>query len=76
MTVQEVVSKAKPQEISNMINKALVGDFLGARTLLRETMVLQGTSWHEMGGNRKGTPRLYPDSKHSNDNRHSFRNIV
>jgi replication factor C small subunit len=47
-SVYEVVSKAKPQEISNMINKALVGDFLGARTLLRETMVLQGTSGEDM----------------------------
>ena len=47
-SVYEVVSKAKPQEIANMINKALMGDFLGARTLLRETMVLQGTSGEDM----------------------------
>jgi replication factor C small subunit len=46
--VYEVVSKAKPQEIGNMINKALKGDFLGARTILRETMVLQGTSGEDM----------------------------
>ena len=39
---------AKPQDIANMINKALMGDFLGARTLLRETMVLQGTSGEDM----------------------------
>ena len=47
-SIYEVVSKAKPQEIGNMINKALVGDFLGARTILRETMVLQGTSGEDM----------------------------
>jgi len=44
----EVVSKAKPQDIGNMINKALMGDFMGARTILRETMVLQGTSGEDM----------------------------
>ena len=31
-----------------MINQALKGDFLGARTMLRETMVLQGTSGEDM----------------------------
>ena len=38
--VYEVVSKAKPQDIGNMINKALMGDFMSARNILRETMVL------------------------------------
>ena len=47
-SVYEVVSKAKPQDIGNMINKALMGDFMGARTILRETMVLQGTSGEDM----------------------------
>ncbi|MGX8694352.1 MAG: replication factor C small subunit, partial [Methanobrevibacter sp.] len=47
-SVYEVVSKAKPQDIGNMINKALMGDFLGARNILRETMVLQGTSGEDM----------------------------
>jgi len=47
-SVYEVVSKAKPQDIGNMINKALMGDFMGARTNLRETMVLQGTSGEDM----------------------------
>ncbi|MCQ2970826.1 MAG: replication factor C small subunit [archaeon] len=47
-SVYEVVSKAKPQDIENMINKALMGDFMGARTLLRETIVLQGTSGEDM----------------------------
>ena len=47
-SVYEVVSKAKPQDIGNMINKALMGDFMGARNILRETMVLQGTSGEDM----------------------------
>lgn len=38
--VYEVVSKAKPQDVHNLITKALSGDFMGARNLLRETMVL------------------------------------
>ena len=47
-SVYEVVSKAKPQDIGDMINKALMGDFMVARTILRETMVLQGTSGEDM----------------------------
>lgn len=47
-SVYDVVSKAKPQEINNMISKALIGDFMEARTILRETMVLQGTSGEDM----------------------------
>ena len=47
-SVYEVVSKAKPQDIGNMINKALMGNFLEARNILRETMVLQGTSGEDM----------------------------
>ena len=46
--VYEVVSKTKPQNITEMINKALLGDFLSARNMLRETMVLQGTSGEDM----------------------------
>ncbi len=46
--VNDVVSKAKPQDINDMITKALTGDFMGARELLRETMVLQGTSGEDM----------------------------
>ncbi|MDR0900692.1 MAG: replication factor C small subunit [Methanobrevibacter sp.] len=46
--VYDVVSKAKPQDITNMITKALTGDFMGARDLLRETMILQGTSGEDM----------------------------
>ena len=40
--IYDVVSKARPKDISNMVTKALTGDFMGARDLLRETMVLQG----------------------------------
>lgn len=46
--VYEVVSKAKPQDIGKMITSALSGDFMGARDLLRDTMVLQGTSGEDM----------------------------
>ena len=46
--VNDVVSKAKPKDINEMITKALSGDFMGARDLLRESMVLQGTSGEDM----------------------------
>jgi replication factor C small subunit len=46
--VNDVVSKAKPKDINNMLTKALSGDFMGARDLLRESMVLQGTSGEDM----------------------------
>jgi len=46
--IYDVVSKAKPKDINNMITKALTGDFMGARDILRETMVLQGTSGEDM----------------------------
>lgn len=46
--VNDVVSKARPQDIGDMISKALTGDFMGARDLLRETMVSQGTSGEDM----------------------------
>ncbi|MDR2967483.1 MAG: replication factor C small subunit [Methanobacteriaceae archaeon] len=46
--VNDVVSKARPQDINDMITKALTGDFMGARDLLRETMVSQGTSGEDM----------------------------
>ena len=47
-SVYEVVSKAKPQDIGKMVTSALMGDFMGARNILRETMVLQGTSGEDM----------------------------
>ncbi len=46
--IYDVVSKARPKDISDMVTKALTGDFMGARDLLRETMVLQGTSGEDM----------------------------
>lgn len=47
-SVYEVVSKAKPQDVRNILNYALEGDFLGARDLLRQVMVVQGTSGEDM----------------------------
>ncbi|MGO9386796.1 MAG: replication factor C small subunit [Methanobacterium sp.] len=46
--VQEVVSKAKPQDVRKIINKALAGNFLDARDLLREVMVVQGISGEDL----------------------------
>jgi len=46
--VYEVVSKSRPEDINEMVTKALSGDFMGARNLLRENMVLQGTSGEDM----------------------------
>ena len=46
--VFEVVSKAKPQEIKKMVNAALMGDFMTSRDILREVMIMQGTSGEDM----------------------------
>jgi replication factor C small subunit len=46
--VYDVVSKAKPHEIKNMVDAALMGDFLKARNILREEMIMQGTSGEDM----------------------------
>lgn len=46
--VYAVVSKAKPQNINKMITEALSGDFLKARDILRDTMVLEGVSGEDM----------------------------
>lgn len=46
--VYAVVSKAKPQNITEMVTKALSGDFLKARDILRDTMVLEGVSGEDM----------------------------
>lgn len=43
-----VVSKAKPQEIKNMINAALQGNFIESRNILRSVMIEQGTSGEDM----------------------------
>ena len=47
-SIYEIVSKAKPQDVRKIVNKALNGDFLSARDLLREVMVVQGTSGEDM----------------------------
>jgi replication factor C small subunit len=47
-SVHEVVSKAKPRDVRKIINNALDGDFMKARDLLREVMVVQGTSGEDM----------------------------
>lgn len=47
-SVDDVVSKAKPKDVRKIVNKALDGDFLEARDLLRQAMVVQGTSGEDM----------------------------
>jgi len=47
-SIHDVVSKAKPKDVKKIVNKALDGDFLSARELLREVMVVQGTSGEDM----------------------------
>jgi replication factor C small subunit len=46
--IHEIVSKAKPQDVRKLVRMALNGDFIGARDLLREVMVIQGTSGEDM----------------------------
>lgn len=46
--VHEVVSKAKPEDVREMISTALDGKFLEARNLLREIMIVQGISGEDM----------------------------
>ena len=46
--IHDVVSKAKPKDVKKIVNKALDGYFLSARELLREVMVVQGTSGEDM----------------------------
>lgn len=47
-SIHEIVSKAKPQDVRKIVKMALNGDFLGSRDLLREVMVIQGTSGEDM----------------------------
>jgi len=47
-SVHEVVSKARPRDVRRIINLTIDGDFMGARDLLREVMVVQGTSGEDM----------------------------
>lgn len=46
--IHDVVSKAKPKDVRKIVNKALDGDFLSARELLRDVMVVQGTSGEDI----------------------------
>lgn len=46
--VYEVVTKAKPQEIKQMVDAALRGKFMESRNILRDVMILQGTSGEDM----------------------------
>ncbi|MDO5852076.1 MAG: replication factor C small subunit [Methanobacteriaceae archaeon] len=46
--VFEVIHKAKPKDIRKIIVKALDKDFMGARTLLRETMITEGISGEDL----------------------------
>jgi replication factor C small subunit len=46
--ILEVVSKAKPKDVRRIINLSLDGDFMASRDLLREVMVVQGTSGEDM----------------------------
>lgn len=47
-SVHEVISKAKPRDVRKIIKSALDGKFIEARDLLREVMVVQGTSGEDM----------------------------
>ena len=47
-SVYDVISKSKPEDISNMITAALAGDFMNARDILRDSMILHGTSGEDM----------------------------
>lgn len=46
--VYEVVTKARPQEIKEMVDAALRGKFMESRNILRDVMILQGTSGEDM----------------------------
>ncbi len=47
-SIHNIVSKAKPQDINKMINVALTGEFMEARNILREIMIMQGTSGEDI----------------------------
>jgi len=46
--VFEVISRAKPKDVRKIINKALDKDFLGARDLLRDIMIVEGISGDDL----------------------------
>jgi len=45
-----IVGRAKPQEVQNMLQKAVGGDFMGARKSLRELVIAQGVSGEDLVG--------------------------
>ncbi len=47
-SIYDVLSRARPQDIRKMIKTALNGDFMDARNILREIMILQGVSGEDM----------------------------
>ena len=47
-TVYDVISRAKPKDVRKIINKALDRDFMGARDLLRDVMILDGVSGDDL----------------------------
>ena len=47
-TVYEVISRAKPKDVRKIINKALDKDFLGARDLLRDILIVEGISGDDL----------------------------
>ena len=46
--VYEVISRAKPKDVRKIINKALDKDFMGARDLLRDIMIVEGISGDDL----------------------------
>jgi len=47
-TIYEVVSRARPKDVRRMIKTILGGDFMDARNMLREIMIMQGVSGEDM----------------------------
>ncbi|MGN1321541.1 replication factor C small subunit [uncultured Methanosphaera sp.] len=46
--VYDVISRAKPKDVRKIINKALDRDFMGARDLLRDVMIMDGVSGDDL----------------------------
>lgn len=46
--VYSVISRAKPKDVRKIINKALDKDFLGARDLLRDILIVEGISGDDL----------------------------
>ncbi len=45
-----IVGRAKPEDVRKMLEKALKGDFLGAREMLRDLVITQGISGEDLVG--------------------------